>query len=140
PESWRYVVSHEQVRRALESVVTITVTPFGADGSVDDDAYAAVVDRCVAAGVEAVTPNGNTSEFYALTPEELTRSVHITVDTVGDRATVIAGVGHDTARAAEMARQAGEAGALGVMVHQPVHPYQSPAGWVAYHEQIARAV
>jgi len=121
-------------------VVTITVTPFGADGSVDDDAYAAVVDRCVSAGIEAITPNGNTSEFYSLTPPELARAVRTTVATVGDRATVIAGVGHDAARAAELAREAADAGAQGVMVHQPVHPYQSPAGWVAYHEQIARAV
>jgi 4-hydroxy-tetrahydrodipicolinate synthase len=130
----------EQVRRALESVVTITVTPFGEDGAVDHDAYAAIVDRCVSAGVDAVTPNGNTSEFYSLGPDELTRSVATTVATVGDRATVIAGVGHDAARAARMAREAAAAGARGVMVHQPVHPYQSQEGWIAYHEQIAGAV
>ena len=26
------------------------------------------------------------------------------------------------------------------MVHQPVHPYQSLDGWVAYHREIAAAV
>jgi len=26
------------------------------------------------------------------------------------------------------------------MVHQPVHPYRSAEGWVAYHRQIAEAV
>jgi hypothetical protein len=108
--------AHEPVRRALESVVTIAVTPFAADGSVDYDAYAAVVEHCIGAGVVAVTPNGNTGEFYSLTSEEQHRSVVTTIRTVGDRATVIAGIGHDPARAVEMARQA------------------------AYHEQIARAV
>jgi 4-hydroxy-tetrahydrodipicolinate synthase len=133
-------VPYEQVRRALESVVTITVTPFAEDGSIDADAYAAVLDRCVSAGVVAVTPNGNTSEFYSLDPDELARAVEITMATVGERATVIAGVGHDAARAAELARQAAQAGAQGVMVHQPVHPYQSAEGWVAYHRRIAEAV
>jgi 4-hydroxy-tetrahydrodipicolinate synthase len=53
---------------------------------------------------------------------------------------VIAGVGHDAARAASDARSAARAGADGVMVHQPVHPYQSLDGWVAYHREVADAV
>jgi 4-hydroxy-tetrahydrodipicolinate synthase len=133
-------MSHEQVGRALGSVVGITVTPFDENGEVDYLAYTTVVSRCVDAGVTTVTPNGNTSEFYSLTPDELTRSVATTVAAVGGRATVIAGVGHDVNRAVAMARTAAETGAHGVMVHQPVHPYQSMDGWVAYHRAIAQAV
>jgi 4-hydroxy-tetrahydrodipicolinate synthase len=133
-------MSHEQVRRALESVVGITVTPFDESGAVDADAYARVLDRAVDGGTTALTPNGNTSEFYSLSPAELTLSVRTTTAAVGDRATVIAGVGHDVSRAVAMAREAAEAGSHGVMVHQPVHPYQSVDGWVAYHRAIAAAV
>ena len=131
---------HERVSKALESVVMITVTPFDSHGGVDSGAYAAVLARCVDAGVDAVTPNGNTSEFYSLSDAEIAAAVRTTVATVGDRATVIAGVGNDVARAVAMARDAAEAGAHGVMVHQPVHPYQSQAGWVDYHRAIAEAV
>ena len=131
---------HERVRKALESVVTITVTPFDDRGGVDSDAYVTVLARCVDAGIESVTPNGNTSEFYSLDPDELALAVRITTAAVGDRATVIAGVGHDVRRAVDMARDAAAAGAHGVMVHQPVHPYQSLDGWVAYHRAIADAV
>ncbi len=131
---------HERVSKALESVVTITVTPFDSRGGVDEDAYAAVLARCVDAGVDAVTPNGNTSEFYSLGDAEIAAAVRTTVATVGDRATVISGVGHDVARAVAMARDAADAGAHGVMVHQPVHPYQSQDGWVDYHRAIATAV
>jgi 4-hydroxy-tetrahydrodipicolinate synthase len=133
-------MSHEQVSRALGSVVGITVTPFDEAGRVDVEAYARVVTRCVDAGITTVTPNGNTSEFYSLTPDELTRSLATTVSAVGERATVIAGVGHDVTQAVAMARTAAETGAHGVMVHQPVHPYQSIDGWVAYHCAIAEAV
>jgi 4-hydroxy-tetrahydrodipicolinate synthase len=133
-------VSLEEVRQALESVVAITVTPFDADGAVDTRAYAALVDRCVRAGVQTITPNGNTSEFYSLDEDELTAAVAATVDAVAGRATVIAGVGHDAARAARSARSAAAAGAHAVMVHQPVHPYQSQEGWVRYHRAIAEAV
>jgi 4-hydroxy-tetrahydrodipicolinate synthase len=39
-----------------------------------------------------------------------------------------------------LAREARAAGAQSVMVHQPVHPYQSPEGWLDYHRAVARAV
>ncbi|MCW2916150.1 MAG: dihydrodipicolinate synthase [Actinomycetia bacterium] len=130
----------EDVREALRSVVAIPVTPFDDTGVFDEAAYAAVLTRLVTAGVTALTPNGNTSEFYSLTPDELARTVAVTVEIAGDTATVIVGVGHDADRAAALARDAEAAGAQAVMVHQPVHPYQSPEGWLDYHRAVAEAV
>ena len=128
------------VTAALRSVVAITVTPFDGDDRIDEKAYASVVERMVTGGVRAVTPNGNTSEFYALTPHELDRAVAITVEAAGDEAMVVAGVGYDVGRAADLARAARRHGAQAVMVHQPVHPYQSTDGWIAYHRAVADAV
>jgi 4-hydroxy-tetrahydrodipicolinate synthase len=133
-------MSIEQLRHALETVVGITVTPFDEQGEPDYQAYGRVVAHSVDAGVTAVTSNGNTSEFYSLTPRELTRSLATTVAAVEERATVIAGVGYNVVQAVEMARVAAETGAHAVMVHQPVHPYQSMEGWVAYHQAIADAI
>ncbi|GAA3800314.1 dihydrodipicolinate synthase family protein [Sphaerisporangium flaviroseum] len=93
----------------------------------------------VSAGIGAVTPNGNTGEFYSLSDAELNRVVALTVESAGG-ATVIAGVGHDAARAARLATEAAGLGAHAVMVHQPVHPYQSQQGWVDYHRTVAEAV
>jgi 4-hydroxy-tetrahydrodipicolinate synthase len=123
----------------LQDVVAVTVTPFDADGGVDEAAHAAVVARMVEAGVRVVTVNGNTGEFYALSQAELDRCVARTVAAAGD-ALVVAGVGFDVDRAVALARSAQRAGARAVMVHQPVHPYQSAAGWVEYHRVIADAV
>ena len=129
-------MSLEKVRQALSSVVTINVTPFDADGAVDAETYEALARRCVDAGIDVLTANGNTGEFYSLSRAERDLAVTATVTAAGDRATVLVGVGHDVAEA----RAAARAGAHGVMVHQPVHPYQSTEGWVEYHRRIADAV
>src|SRR5436305_3030082 len=132
-------MSVARVRAACESVVTINVTPFDESGAVDLDRYAALVDRQVRAGIDVVTANGNTGEFYALDRAEQAAAVRATVAAAGD-ATVLAGVGHSAKEAAAEAADAVAAGAHGVMVHQPVHPYQSTEGWVAYHREIAAAI
>jgi 4-hydroxy-tetrahydrodipicolinate synthase len=87
-----------------------------------------------------VTPNGNTSEFYPLTPDEQRRQVEVTSEAVRGQAIVLAGVGYDANTAAAMARFAADHGAHAVMVHQPVHPFKSDEGWIAYHKTVADAV
>ena len=130
----------EQLREALRSVVAITVTPFDAAGAVDEAAYRTIAARVAQAGATVLTPNGNTSEFYSLEPAELDRAVTLTLEAAGGRALVMPGVGFDVGRAVAMAESAAAAGAHGVMIHQPVHPYQSEAGWVEYHRAVAEAV
>ncbi|MBW8796035.1 MAG: dihydrodipicolinate synthase family protein [Streptomyces sp.] len=133
-------VAFETQRAALADVVAIPVTPFAADGSVDRDAHRALLRRLLDGGIRTLTPNGNTGEFYALTPEERRLVTELTLDEAGDRAVVLVGVGHDIATAVAAARHAREHGAQMVMVHQPVHPYVSQAGWVDYHRAVAAAV
>src|SRR3982751_6355182 len=110
-------MAFDDLSEQLASVVAITVTPFDADGAIDEKNYAAIVDRMVQGGVSVVTPNGNTSEFYTLSTAETERALQITVDTVGDRAAIVAGVGHDLATALSAARFADRAGANGIMIH-----------------------
>jgi 4-hydroxy-tetrahydrodipicolinate synthase len=129
----------EDVRRALRSVVMITVTPFDDAGEIDGPGYRTVLRRTLDAGIDVVTPNGNTSEFYSLTAAERDRALELTVAEAADRALVVAGVGYDVRTAADSARAARDAGAGAVMVHQPVHPYLSAAGWVDYHHAVAEA-
>ncbi|MEU1126199.1 dihydrodipicolinate synthase family protein [Streptomyces sp. NPDC005899] len=128
------------LKAALADVVAIPVTPFAEDGGMDTAAHRALLRRLLDGGVRIVTPNGNTGEFYALTPDERRTVTELTVDETAGRATVLVGVGHDVPTAVAAAEHARDAGAEMVMVHQPVHPYVSQEGWIDYHRAIAEAV
>ncbi|MER5479520.1 dihydrodipicolinate synthase family protein [Streptomyces sp. NPDC002734] len=131
---------HTPLRAALADVVAIPATPFDADGGLDLAAHRVLLRRLLDAGVRTLTPNGNTGEFYTLTPQERRTVTEVTVEEAGDRATIVVGVGHDVPAAVAAAVHAREAGARMVMVHQPVHPYVSREGWIAYHRAVAEAV
>ncbi|GGW29376.1 MULTISPECIES: dihydrodipicolinate synthase family protein [Streptomyces] len=133
-------VAFETQRAALADVVAIPVTPFAEDGSVDQDAHRALLRRLLDGGIRTLTPNGNTGEFYALTPEERRLVTELTIEETRDRAVILVGVGHDVPTAVASARHARELGAGMIMVHQPVHPYVSQSGWVDYHRAIAESV
>lgn len=132
--------TYQTQRTALADVVAIPVTPFAEDGSVDQDVHRVLLRRLLDGGITTLTPNGNTGEFYTLTPEERRLVTELTVDEAGERASILVGVGHDVPTAVASARHARELGAGMVMVHQPVHPYVSQAGWVDYHRAIAESV
>jgi 4-hydroxy-tetrahydrodipicolinate synthase len=127
-------------RDALADVVAIPVTPFTADDTLDTAAHRALLNRLLTGGIHTLTPNGNTGEFYALTPQERMAITELTCDEAAGRASVLAGVGLDLPTAIASAEQARAAGAQMVMVHQPVHPYVSQDGWVDYHRAIADAM
>jgi 4-hydroxy-tetrahydrodipicolinate synthase len=129
-----------ELAEKLAGVVAIPVTAFDGGGAVDEAGCARVLERMVDAGIDVVTPNGNTGEFYALSGAEARRVVELTMRSVGDRASVVVGVGGSVPDAVAAARHARRAGAQAIMVHQPVHPYASADGWVEYHRTIANAV
>ena len=70
---------------------TALITPFK-DGAVDYDAFAALVDRQVAAGIDFLVPLGTTGETPCLTDEEKIKLLRLTKERVGDLP-VMAGVG-----------------------------------------------
>jgi len=128
------------LKKRLETVIAITVTPFDTAGKIDEQGFTRLIQRLLDGGVKAITINGNTSEFYSLTADEWRQLVRLAADQASGRAVVIVGIGYDLSTATEMGRFAQGAGASGLMVQQPVHPYQSPAGWLEYHSAIAKAL
>jgi 4-hydroxy-tetrahydrodipicolinate synthase len=72
--------------------------------------------------------------------EEAQAVTQFVVEKVAGRATVLAGVGYDLKTAREMALAAQDAGADGVMVHQPAHPYLMAEGLIRYYTQMAHGI
>ena len=74
---------------------TALVTPFRLDGSVDYDAYTALVDRQVAAGVDFLVALATTGETPTLSPEEKVRLLELTRQHSGGRP-IVAGIGSNS--------------------------------------------
>jgi 4-hydroxy-tetrahydrodipicolinate synthase len=124
----------------LSTVVGIPVVPYREDGTVDRDRTVALAARLIANGISVLTANGNTGEFYALTPDERRLVLESVVSVCNSETTVVAGVGFDVQTAIADARFARDVGANAIMIHQPVLPYLSPDGWIDYNATIAAAV
>jgi 4-hydroxy-tetrahydrodipicolinate synthase len=130
----------DTLRRALATAVVVPVMPYQTDGNPDWDTYETLTSRLIDNGISVITPNGNTGEFYALSPAEARQALETAAKAANGRAELLAGVGHDIATAIEAARHAQQHGARMIMIHQPVHPYVSAEGWIDYHAAIANAV
>ena len=114
------------------------VTPFTPDGSVDLEGTARVADHLVDHGNDGVVVCGTTGESPTTTLEEDGEILRAVIDAVGDRATVVAGVGtNDTAHSVELAEQAAKLGADGVLVVTPYYSKPTQDGIAAHFEAVA---
>lgn len=101
------------------------VTPFGADGGLNEGVLRELVRFHLEEGTDALVANGSTGEAVTLSPEEQRRAVEVVVEEAAGRLPVIAGAGgSDTAAVARLGRAAREAGADGLLLAPP--PYNKP--------------
>ena len=125
----------------LRGCGTALVTPFAADGRVDEARMRALVERQLAGGVKLLVPCGTTGEAMTMTPEEQTRVMRIAVETARGRARVLAGVGsNSTAVTVERARAARAVGVDGVLVVAPYYNKPTQAGLIAHFKAVADGV
>ncbi|MFF4584714.1 4-hydroxy-tetrahydrodipicolinate synthase [Streptomyces sp. NPDC001388] len=99
------------------------VTPFTGSGALDLDGAQRLAAWLVGHGCNGLVLSGTTGESPTTSDAEKAELVTAVREAVGDRASVVAGVGTpDTRHTAELARSAEKAGADGVLV---VSPYYS---------------
>jgi 4-hydroxy-tetrahydrodipicolinate synthase len=122
-------------------MLTAMVTPFHADGSLDLDGVRRLATYLVDdLGHDGLVINGTTGESATKTDAEDIAVVEAVLEAVGDRATIIAGVGtNDTAHSVEAARAAARAGAHGVMAVTPYYNRPPQEGLVRHFHVIADA-
>jgi 4-hydroxy-tetrahydrodipicolinate synthase len=85
---------------------TAIVTPFRADGAIDEEALKALVNWQIASGIDFLVACGSTGEAATLDEDEWLRTVSIVVEAAGGRVPVWAGCTHNSTRT--LVRQAGK--------------------------------
>ncbi|REJ07489.1 5-dehydro-4-deoxyglucarate dehydratase [Microbacterium bovistercoris] len=123
----------------FSGILFFPVTPFDDGDRIDPELLAAHVASGVEHGAGGVFPACGTGEFHALSTAEAGLVVRTAVDAVAGRVPVIAGAGGPLGHAAEVARDAADAGADGLLVLPPYLVGAPQAGLIAYVERIAAA-
>jgi 4-hydroxy-tetrahydrodipicolinate synthase len=125
----------------FRGVGTALITPFREDGSFDEIAFVKFIEWQIAEGINFLVPCGTTGENPTLTADEHRRVVEITVKTANGRVPVLAGAGsNSTARAVELARQAADLGADGILTITPYYNKPTPDGLRRHFGAQAEAV
>ena len=121
---------------------TALITPFHADGSVDDACFKKLVERQIKGGVKIMIPCGTTGESVTMSEAERLHVIRMTVEVAHKlKAKVIAGTGsNNTAATIDFTRKAREAGADGALVVAPYYNKPTQEGMFAHFSEIAKSV
>ncbi len=127
--------------RPFGAMLTAMITPFQSDGSLDLDGAQRLASHLVDdLAHDGLVVNGTTGESATKTDAEDIAVLRAVLAAVGNRATIVAGVGtNDTAHSVEAARAAAEAGAHGVMAVTPYYNRPPQEGLVRHFHAIADA-
>ncbi|MEI2807120.1 dihydrodipicolinate synthase family protein [Albidovulum sp.] len=109
----------------FEGIYTPVITPHRADGSIDRDAFAAMIEYLIGAGVHGLINGGSTGEYYAQSMDERAEMASLAKEVIGDRVPLIVGtVAIRLEDSIRMAEHAAKIGAAALLIGSP--PYSVP--------------
>jgi 4-hydroxy-tetrahydrodipicolinate synthase len=121
---------------------TAIVTPFRADGSIDDQALWALVDWQIESGIDFIVACGSTGEAATLEEDEWLHTVRIVVEAATGRVPVWAGCTHNSTRT--LLRLAGQLrqvrGISAVLSANPYYNKPTQEGQFQHFLALAKAV
>ncbi len=121
---------------------TAIVTPFRADGSVDEPALWALVNWQIESGIDFLVACGSTGEAATLEEEEWLRTVRLVIDAAAGRVPVWAGCTHNSTRV--LVRQAAQLrrvpGLAAVLSANPYYNKPTQEGQFQHFLALAREV
>lgn len=120
--------------------IPAVVTPFHADGSIDERAYMENIERVLANGASGVLVTGCTGEFWSLTDDERVRLMRLGVEAANGRGVVLAGTSAiEIGRAIALTDAAADAGCDGAVVLPPWFVRLSDEAVLAHYEALSAA-
>ena len=121
---------------------TAIITPFKADGSIDEAALRALVNWQVNSGIDFLVVCGSTGEAATLDEDEWLHAIHLVVDAAADRVPVWAGCTHNSTRTllrqAALLRQV--RGVDAILSANPYYNKPTQEGQFQHFLALARAV
>jgi 4-hydroxy-tetrahydrodipicolinate synthase len=130
----------EYTLSVLGEVITAIVTPFRSDASIDLDAFRRLCALLAVNGSDGLVVSGTTGESPTLSDGEKLELFAAAVETVGDRATIVAGTGsNDTAHSVHLTEQAHALGVDAFLVVTPYYNKPTQRGIVEHFRAIAES-
>lgn len=121
----------------LTGTGTALVTPFKANGTIDEKSLREHVEWQIKSKVEFLVPCGSTGESATMTREERRRVIEIVVDQNSGRLPVVAGTGtNSTADSIELTHDAKEVGADAVLLVGPYYNKPTQEGFYQHFKRI----
>jgi 4-hydroxy-tetrahydrodipicolinate synthase len=133
--------SRSTTHARLTGCGTALVTPFNADGSLDEGALRALVDWQIDEGIHFLVPCGSTGEAATMTLDEHRRTIEVVVQQAKGRVPIVGGAGsNDTQKAIALSKIVQDAGATHLLHTSPMYNKPPQRGIVAHYRAIAEAV
>jgi 4-hydroxy-tetrahydrodipicolinate synthase len=124
-----------------QGTFTALVTPFTADGAIDEDALVKLVDLQIEGGVEGIVACGTTGESATLSDEEQLRVIQLVRERADARVMVVAGAGgNSTEKVVAQARAAGSLGVDGILSVVPYYNKPTQEGLYRHFSEVADAL
>jgi 4-hydroxy-tetrahydrodipicolinate synthase len=124
----------------LGQILTAIVTPFDADGRVDEASFVRLANHVLDHGSDGLVVCGSTGEATTLTDDEQVRLIELAVREVGHRATIVGSAGsNDTRHAVELTERVTIAGADAVLSVTPYYVRPDRRGILEHFRLVAAA-
>lgn len=123
----------------IHGCITALITPFKANGKLDEIGLENLILRQIENGVHGIVPCGTTGESPTLTHEEHQEVIKISIDVTKKKIPVIAGTGsNSTNEALEMTASAEEAGASATLQVVPYYNKPNQEGLFKHFSEISK--
>jgi 4-hydroxy-tetrahydrodipicolinate synthase len=128
--------------KQLRGCGTALVTPFRADGSIDEPALRALVAWQVDSGIDFLVPCGTTGETPTLSHDEWLQVVDVAIEVAAGRVPIVAGATSNSTRdAVEKAKEvAARPGVDAILTASPYYNKPTQEGQYRHFRSVAEAV
>ena len=116
----------------------VIVTPFDADGAIDEPAYRHIIDFVIEAGCHGLIAAGSTGEFFLMSRPERKRVFEVAVEQTAGRVPVLASPSSvRTEDVVDYTRHAAQVGCAGTLLLPPIYVNNDEREILAFYRRAA---